>query len=74
VLHPWHKLTYFKATGWEDEWISAAENIVRAKFNRSYAHDGDEDADAASELKYGEEVTDGTKKVCSNFTYGCSKF
>jgi hypothetical protein len=52
VLHPRHKLAYFKTAGWEDEWISAAENIVRAEFSRSYAcgdASGHEDVDAGSE-------------------------
>jgi hypothetical protein len=37
VLHPRHKLEYFKAQKWEDEWIHAARNIVREEFDRSYA-------------------------------------
>jgi hypothetical protein len=70
VLHPRHKLTYFKTAGWEDEWISAAENIVRAEFNRSYACDtsgesGDGDVDAASEC--GGEATQVTGKVYPRF-------
>lgn len=40
MLHPQHKLVYFKTAGWEDEWISAAEHIVRNKFERSYADHG----------------------------------
>ena len=28
VLHPMHKLTYFKNAGWEAEWIDTAEEIV----------------------------------------------
>lgn len=37
VLHPRHKLRYFRQAGWEDEWISAAEEIVRAEYDRTYA-------------------------------------
>ena len=37
VLHPRHKLHYFKTAGWEDEWINTARNIVREEFDRTYA-------------------------------------
>ncbi|KAF8798676.1 hypothetical protein BYT27DRAFT_7320677 [Phlegmacium glaucopus] len=37
VLHPCHKLRYFKTAGWEDEWIKMAHNIVREEFDRTYA-------------------------------------
>ena len=37
VLHPRHKLQYFKNAGWEDEWVEAARNIVRDEFDRTYA-------------------------------------
>jgi hypothetical protein len=38
VLHPRHKLTYFRNAGWESEWITTAEKLVRDEFNRSYAN------------------------------------
>jgi len=37
VLHPHHKLKYFKKAGWEPDWITAVEEIVCAEFERSYA-------------------------------------
>jgi hypothetical protein len=37
VLHPRHKLKYFEHAGWELSWIKAAEEIVRAVFEQSYA-------------------------------------
>src|SRR5271154_3203981 len=37
VLHPRHKLHYFKNAGWDEEWITTAKTIVRAEFNRFYA-------------------------------------
>jgi hypothetical protein len=43
VLHPRHKLSYFKQAGWPTEWINAAEGIVRAEFKRSYAVNDDAD-------------------------------
>jgi len=36
VLHPHHKLEYFKAQKWENEWIQMARDIVRKEFDRSY--------------------------------------
>ena len=36
VLHPRHKLQYFKNAGWQDEWIERAEEIVRMVFDLSY--------------------------------------
>jgi hypothetical protein len=33
VLHPRHKLHYFKSAGWEDEWIETARSIVREEFD-----------------------------------------
>lgn len=37
VLHPRHKLHYFKTAGWEPEWIKAAHDILREEFDRMYA-------------------------------------
>ncbi|KAG9313575.1 hypothetical protein JVU11DRAFT_5904 [Chiua virens] len=32
VLHPHHKLKYFKDTHWKQGWINAAETLVQTKF------------------------------------------
>ncbi len=37
VLHPRHKLHYFKTAGWQKEWIEAAHAILREEFDRMYA-------------------------------------
>ena len=37
VLHPQHKLKYFKHAGWESEWIDTAEALVHEKFAQSYS-------------------------------------
>jgi hypothetical protein len=37
VLHPRHKLEYFKRAGWDNEWIATAREIVQTEFDRSYA-------------------------------------
>ncbi len=36
VLHPHHKLQYFKDIGWQDDWIETARDIMRAEFERKY--------------------------------------
>jgi hypothetical protein len=36
VLHPRHKLRYFKNVGWQDDWIERAEEIVHTEFDLSY--------------------------------------
>ena len=37
VLHPSHKLEYFKKANWDDEWRETAVDIVRTEFERAYA-------------------------------------
>ncbi|KAG1858029.1 hypothetical protein DFJ58DRAFT_610738, partial [Suillus subalutaceus] len=36
ILHPHHKLSYFKSAGWEDGWIKIAEDLIRNEFEWSY--------------------------------------
>ena len=47
VLHPRHKLAYFKTVWWEEEWIKTAASLVHEQFERSYLevdiNDGDAD-------------------------------
>jgi hypothetical protein len=56
VLHPRHKLGYFKNAGWEQDWIDTAKDLVRDEFDRSYKEDD-------SELD--EALTDSLEKVCN---------
>ena len=37
VLHPRHKLEYFKKAGWPESWIQMASDLVRDEFDMSYA-------------------------------------
>ncbi len=37
VLHPCHKLKYFKKCNWEEAWVDVAHNIVCKEFNQLYA-------------------------------------
>ena len=36
VLHPPHKLRYFRKAKWDDTWITTATMIVRDEFMRAY--------------------------------------
>jgi len=47
VLHPWHKLNYFKHAGWESNWINIAEQLVHNQFQHSYST-SDSTADVAT--------------------------
>ena len=38
VLHPRHKLNYFKNAKWEDDWIETARQLVRDEFDLLYNH------------------------------------
>ena len=50
VLHPCHKLKYFKNAGWDEDWIATAREIVQAEFDRAYAFmDIDEPDDLPSQ-------------------------
>ena len=52
VLHPRHKLQYFKKAGWEDAWIKTAWSIVRNEFNQTYAFmDVDSEENPANEVR-----------------------
>ncbi|KAG1889594.1 uncharacterized protein F5891DRAFT_965506, partial [Suillus fuscotomentosus] len=42
VLHPQHKLAYFKAVQWEDGWIKITEQVVRKEFEDSYSSINDD--------------------------------
>ena len=37
VLHPHHKLRYFKTQQWQAEWIVTAEELLQTEFNHLYA-------------------------------------
>jgi hypothetical protein len=50
VLDPRRKLDYFRAAGWEEEWIEAAREIVREEFDRGYAGIRLENEDDSEEL------------------------
>ena len=48
VLHPQHKLQYFKNANWLPGWINIAKNIVREVFKCSYASGDVETVDPES--------------------------
>ncbi|KAJ3002262.1 hypothetical protein NUW54_g5941 [Trametes sanguinea] len=43
VLHPRYKTAYFKKLNWTRAWIDGARRLVRAEFDRVYAHQDDSD-------------------------------
>lgn len=45
VLHPHHKLSYFKTAGWEQEWIEMAKDMVCDAFEWSYQQEDTWDQD-----------------------------
>ena len=48
VLHPRHKLQYFKKAGWKESWITTSRNIVRTEFDQMDAFmDVEEQSDSA---------------------------
>lgn len=53
VLHPHHKLSYFKNAGWTEEWINTAEHLVCEEFDHAYSIldiDNDTDTEIDEEL------------------------
>ncbi|KAJ3499225.1 hypothetical protein NLJ89_g10123 [Agrocybe chaxingu] len=36
ILHPQHKLSYFKKVGWPQDWIDTAEQLLTDEYERSY--------------------------------------
>ncbi|KAG2097505.1 uncharacterized protein F5147DRAFT_816504 [Suillus discolor] len=38
VLHPRHKLQYFRMAQWDQDWIATAEQLVRNEFDLNYAN------------------------------------
>ncbi|KDQ56488.1 hypothetical protein JAAARDRAFT_132751, partial [Jaapia argillacea MUCL 33604] len=43
VLHPCHKLDYFKTARWEPSWITTAKDIVCTEYQHLYALDDSDD-------------------------------
>ena len=37
VLHPWHKLQYFKNASWINNWINTMEQLICTQFEEIYA-------------------------------------
>jgi hypothetical protein len=66
VLHPRHKLEYFKKNRWHDSWIKAAYDIIHKEFNRSYPLMGN-----MSEGDNMEESSDDKVSLCVAFWSLC---
>jgi len=37
VLHPCHKLWYFKVASWDEEWVNTAKDLVHKQFELQYS-------------------------------------
>lgn len=60
VLHPRHKLAYFKKAGWEMSWIDEAEALVEERYLAKYATRYTDDND---NVMSSGDTTDGIQKV-----------
>jgi hypothetical protein len=63
VLHPCHKLAYFRAAGWPQEWINTAEKLVCSEFKHSYAS---RCSVLDAEYKNDPTAADDVDKVCTD--------
>jgi hypothetical protein len=66
VLHPHHKLQYFKTAGWQYDWIQTTETLVHNEFECSYLSTNDNNnsnLDKADKADIGGKELSG-KKVC----------
>jgi len=61
VLHPCHKLEYFKRNGWDEVLIETARDIVQDEFDRSYC---------SMDIE-GDRSTANTTQTLSNIAVGC---
>ncbi|KIM52113.1 hypothetical protein SCLCIDRAFT_40861, partial [Scleroderma citrinum Foug A] len=51
VLHPRHKLEYFKLAGWKPPWIATAHKLVNDRYDESYAaYHTSEDSDGQANI------------------------
>ena len=64
VLHPCHKLMYFKAADWPDEWINTAKDLVTTEFERTYLNHDESDNTRSDDAMDGERELEAVEKVC----------
>jgi hypothetical protein len=50
VLHPRHKLQYFKNAGWLKGWIDTARGIVETQYKHAYASRDVEEDDMSDQI------------------------
>ena len=61
ILHPSHKLQYFKNAEWEQEWVDIAVELVKNEFIENYSHIKDQiEGPAADDAKESKKVRDHT--------------
>ncbi|KIK95453.1 hypothetical protein PAXRUDRAFT_140660, partial [Paxillus rubicundulus Ve08.2h10] len=49
VLHPRHKLSYFKNVNWEESWIDTTKKLVKDVFKRLYTTEETDNQDGLGE-------------------------
>jgi len=69
VLHPRHKLSYFKVAGWDQDWINTARDLVREQFALRYASRAV--AQDTPQVPGGIETVEIQSMVCDEFTHAC---
>ena len=72
VLHPRHKLEYFRTAGWDQSWIDTAKNLVYEQFESRYAtslETNEESAAEASEVTEVDSSSNARSKVSTNVVF-----
>lgn len=64
VLHPRHKLEYFRNAGWEDAWVVEAERLFREEYTKNYAPLESNQSEGEGDRSSDEEDDNRTPKVC----------
>jgi len=68
VLHPRHKLNYFRNAGWDDVWIQTARQIVRDKYQQSYKAQSEDLLDKKASNDESDEVPVSIAQHAASFT------
>lgn len=72
VMHPSHKLDYFKEAGWDNKWIEGVREIVEEEWERSYKRsegDDDEVVEVGAASGGASSAAGGQKKVSPRVDY-----
>ena len=68
MLHPCHKLLYFKAAKWEEDWIDTAEAFIHKTFMHLYATANSTSSNL--DLEHAQDINKGSRnKKCVCLDY-----